>query len=85
MTTKTKKLATLLAVAVVLSSGAYALGTQTGDGGALASSSSGVREHGRQRRRGTTNVVATGSAPHRGVPRRAGPAPGSPSSPRSSA
>jgi hypothetical protein len=40
MTTKTKKLATLLTVAVVLSSGAYALGTQTGDGGAIASSGS---------------------------------------------
>jgi transcriptional regulator with XRE-family HTH domain len=39
MNTRTKKLATLLGVGVVLSSGAYALGTQTGDGGALASGS----------------------------------------------
>lgn len=39
MNTRTKKLATLLAVGVVLSSGAYALGSQAGDGGALASSS----------------------------------------------
>src|ERR1700750_2111092 len=39
MTTRTKKLATLLAVAVVLTSGAYALGSQAGGGGALASSS----------------------------------------------
>jgi transcriptional regulator with XRE-family HTH domain len=41
MTTRTKKLATLLTTGVVLSSGAYALGSQTGDGGALASSSAG--------------------------------------------
>ena len=47
MNTRTKKLATLLAVGVVLSSGAYALGTQTGGGGALASGS---------------NAAATGSA-----------------------
>jgi hypothetical protein len=39
MNTRTKKLATLLTVGVVLSSGAYALGSQTGDGGALASGS----------------------------------------------
>ena len=39
MTTRTKKLATLLAVAVVLTSGAYALGSQAGGGGALASGS----------------------------------------------
>jgi hypothetical protein len=39
MNTRTKKLATLLAVGVVLSLGAYALGTQAGDGGALASGS----------------------------------------------
>jgi transcriptional regulator with XRE-family HTH domain len=37
MTTRTKKLAGLLAGAVVLSSGAYALGSQSGGGGALAS------------------------------------------------
>jgi energy-converting hydrogenase A subunit M len=41
MTTRTKKLATLVTGAVVLSSGAYALGSQTGDGGALASSAGG--------------------------------------------
>ena len=39
MNTRTKKLATLLTVGVVLSSGAYALGSQAGDGGALASGS----------------------------------------------
>jgi hypothetical protein len=39
MNTRTKKLATLLTVGVVLSSGAYALGSQTGNGGALASGS----------------------------------------------
>jgi len=36
MTTRTKKLATLLTAGVALSSGAYALGSQTGDGGAVA-------------------------------------------------
>jgi transcriptional regulator with XRE-family HTH domain len=40
MSTRTKKLATLLTVAVVLSSGAYAHGSQAGDGGALADSGS---------------------------------------------
>src|SRR3954470_10138927 len=39
MKTRTKKLATLLTVGVVLSSGAYALGSQAGNGGALASGS----------------------------------------------
>jgi hypothetical protein len=39
MNTRTKKLATLLTVGVVLSLGAYALGSQAGDGGALASGS----------------------------------------------
>ena len=39
MTTRSKKLAGLLAVAVVLTSGAYALGSQAGGGGAPASSS----------------------------------------------
>jgi hypothetical protein len=38
MTTRTKKLATVLTAGVALSSGAYALGSQTGNGGALASS-----------------------------------------------
>jgi energy-converting hydrogenase A subunit M len=42
MTTRTKKLALLLTGAVVLSSGAYALGSQSGDGGALASGSTGA-------------------------------------------
>jgi hypothetical protein len=41
MKTRTKKLATLLTAGVALSSGAYALGSQSGDGGALASSSGG--------------------------------------------
>ena len=36
MSTRTKKVATLMTAAVVLSSGAYALGSQAGDGGALA-------------------------------------------------
>jgi transcriptional regulator with XRE-family HTH domain len=36
MTTRTKKLATLLTAGVALSSGAYALGSQAGDGGAVA-------------------------------------------------
>jgi hypothetical protein len=36
MTTRTKKLATLLTAGVALSSGAYALGSQSGDGGAVA-------------------------------------------------
>src|SRR3954470_5041941 len=48
MNTRTKKLAVLLGVGVVLSSGAYALGTQSGDGGALASGS---------------NAAASGAAP----------------------
>jgi hypothetical protein len=37
MTTGTKKLATLVAAGVVLASGAYAIGSQAGDGGAVAS------------------------------------------------
>jgi hypothetical protein len=41
MRTRTKKLATLMTAGVVLASGAYALGSETGDGGALASSSAG--------------------------------------------
>jgi hypothetical protein len=36
MTTRTKKLATLVTAGVALSSGAYALGNQAGDGGAVA-------------------------------------------------
>jgi hypothetical protein len=36
MTTRTKKLATLLTAGVALSTGAYALGSQAGDGGAVA-------------------------------------------------
>jgi transcriptional regulator with XRE-family HTH domain len=39
MKTRTKQLAILLLAGVVLSSGAYALGSQSGDGGALASGS----------------------------------------------
>src|SRR4051812_39273485 len=52
MNTRTKKLAILLGVGVVLSSGAYALGTQSGDGGALASGS---------------NASASGAAPAKGA------------------
>src|SRR4051812_37641959 len=52
MHTRTKKLAILLGVGVVLSSGAYALGTQSGDGGALASGS---------------NASASGAAPAKGT------------------
>src|SRR4051794_583521 len=48
MATRTKKLAGVLAGAVVLSSGAYALGSQAGGGGALA--------------RGATLSSATGAA-----------------------
>ena len=72
MTTKTKKLATLLTVAVVLSSGAYALGTQTGDGGAIASSGSASASTGPNTAAGATNIAATGSATTRGF--RGGPA-----------
>jgi hypothetical protein len=65
MKTRTKKLAMLLTGAVALSLGAYALGSQAGDGGALASSSAAAksatgssaaqtakRGHGRLGRRG---------------------------------
>lgn len=71
MTTKTKKLATLLAVAVVLSSGAYALGTQTGDGGAIASSGSASANTSGNSAAGATNIAATGTTTHRGF--RGGP------------
>src|SRR6185436_13834235 len=71
MTTKTKKLATLLTVAVVLSSGAYALGTQTGGGGALASSGSASASTAGSAAAGATNIAATGSTTHRGF--RGGP------------
>lgn len=71
MTTKTKKLATLLPVAVVLSSGAYALGTQTGDGGAIASSGSASASTSANTAAGATNIAATGSATNRGF--RGGP------------
>jgi DNA-binding transcriptional MerR regulator len=71
MTTKTKKLATLLPVAVVLSSGAYALGTQTGDGGAVASSGSASASTSANTAAGATNIAATGSATNRGF--RGGP------------
>jgi ClpA/ClpB-like protein len=65
MTTRTKQLATLLAVAVVLSSGAYALGSQAGGGGALASSGSGSSGASGSTAQGATNIAATGSATHR--------------------
>jgi hypothetical protein len=63
MTTRTKKLATLLAVAVVLTSGAYALGSQAGGGGALASSS-GSPNASANTAVGATNVsTGSGSGP----------------------
>ena len=65
MTTRTKKLATLLAVAVVLTSGAYALGSQAGGGGALASSSGSANASGNTAV-GASNVSTSG-APVRGV------------------
>ena len=65
MTTRTKKLATLLAVAVVLTSGAYALGSQAGGGGALASSSGSANASG-STAAGASNV-STSSGPGRGV------------------
>ena len=71
MTTKTKKLATLLTVAVVLSSGAYALGTQTGGGGAVASSGSAAASASGSPAAGATNSAAPGSANNRGF--RGGP------------
>jgi hypothetical protein len=64
MTTRTKKLASLLAVAVVLTSGAYALGSQTGDGGALASSSGSANASGNGA--GAANV-STGGPGGRGI------------------
>jgi hypothetical protein len=68
MTTRTKKLATLLTAGLVLSSGAYALGSQTGDGGALAASATGTSSS------GTANGTAVGD--RRGGPGRRGPGPG---------
>ena len=65
MTTRTKKLATLLAVAVVLTSGAYALGSQAGGGGALASSSGSANASG-STAAGASNVSTSGG-PGRGV------------------
>jgi len=64
MTTRTKKLATLLAVAVVLTSGAYALGSQAGGGGALASSSGNASGNAAV---GATNVSTGNGAGGRGV------------------
>ena len=65
MTTRTKKLATLLAVAVVLTSGAYALGSQAGGGGALASSSGSVNASGTTAA-GASNVSTSGGPGARG-------------------
>jgi hypothetical protein len=65
MTTRTKKLATLLAVAVVLTSGAYALGSQAGGGGALASSSGSANASGNSAVGAST--VATSGGPGHGV------------------
>jgi ClpA/ClpB-like protein len=64
MTTRTKTLASLLAVAVVLSSGAYALGSQAGGGGALASGSGGSGAPGNAAT-GATAISTTGTAGHR--------------------
>src|SRR6478672_2297671 len=61
MTTRTKKLATLLAVAVVLTSGAYALGSQAGGGGALASSSGSANASGTTA--ASASNVSTGGGP----------------------
>ena len=65
MTTRTKKLATLLAVAVVLTSGAYALGSQAGGGGALASSSGSANASGSTAVGAST--VSTSGGPGRDV------------------
>jgi hypothetical protein len=65
MTTRTKKLATLLAVAVVLTSGAYALGSQAGGGGALASSSGSANASGTTAA-GASNVSTSGGPGARG-------------------
>jgi ClpA/ClpB-like protein len=69
MNTRTKKLATLLGVGVVLSSGAYALGTQAGGGGALASGSN-ASASGSPGAAGGTAVVSDHRGP--GGPGRAG-------------
>jgi hypothetical protein len=63
MTTRTKKLATLLAVAVVLTSGAYALGSQAGGGGALASSSGSANASGNAAV-GASSVSTSGGPGH---------------------
>ena len=65
MTTRMKTLAILLAVAVVLTSGAYALGSQAGGGGALASSSGSANASG-STAAGASNVSTSGG-PGRGV------------------
>jgi hypothetical protein len=67
MNTTTKKLATLLTVGVVLSAGAYALGTQAGDGGALASGSNASASGSSSGSAGVANV-----SDRRGGPGRAG-------------
>jgi hypothetical protein len=67
MNTRTKKLATLLTVGVVLSGGAYALGTQAGDGGALASGSNASASGSSSGSAGVANV-----SDRRGGPGRAG-------------
>jgi hypothetical protein len=71
MTTRTKKLATLLTAGVVLSSGAYALGSQTGDGGALASSATGSAGASAN---GTAVADRRGAPGARGLRRGGGPA-----------
>src|SRR5436190_20913238 len=68
MKTRTKQLAILLAVGVVLSSGAYALGSQAGGGGALASSSAGSASGSAAAKR-TNAAAAGGPATVRGLRR----------------
>jgi hypothetical protein len=67
MTTRTKKLATLLTAGLVLSSGAYAIGSQSGDGGALAADATGPSSS------GTANGTAVDD--RFGGPGRHGPGP----------
>jgi hypothetical protein len=69
MKTRTKKLAILLTVGVVLSSGAYALGSQAGNGGALASGSNASASG-----RGSASNVSARQAGRPGF--RRGPGPG---------
>jgi len=73
MKTRTKKLATLVTVGVVLSTGAYALGSQAGDAGALASGSN-ASASGSGSGGGATSNVAVRRGDRTGF--RGGPGPG---------